>query len=67
MLTVENPFMAGSGSGIQLKVKHEKLIQVISVCTGTVQQDSLKEVFQATCLFSHYLKVQSVDLFLVHF
>lgn len=36
MLTVENPLLAGSGSGIQLRVNNEEIVQANSVSTDTV-------------------------------
>lgn len=48
MLTVENPLLEGSGSGVQLRVKGEEIFQANSVSTDTVEQTSLKEV----CAFS---------------
>lgn len=36
MLTVENPLLAGSGSGIQLRVNNEEIVQANSVFTDTV-------------------------------
>ncbi|XP_060759368.1 uncharacterized protein ccdc33 [Neoarius graeffei] len=36
MLTVENPLLAGSGSGIQLRVNNEEIVQANSVSTDTL-------------------------------
>lgn len=44
-LTVENPLLAGSASGVQLRVKDEELIQANSVSTDTIEQTHLEEVY----------------------
>lgn len=45
LLTVENPLLAGSGCGVQLRVKDEEIIQANPVSTDTVEQACLVEVY----------------------
>lgn len=45
ILTVENPLLARIGSGVQLRVKDEEIIEANSVSTITVEQTDLEEVY----------------------
>ncbi|KAI4872192.1 hypothetical protein NFI96_031026 [Prochilodus magdalenae] len=47
-LTVENPLLAGSSAGVQLRVKNGEVLQTSSISTDTVEQASLDEI----CAFS---------------
>ncbi|KAM6308909.1 coiled-coil domain-containing protein 33 [Aegotheles albertisi] len=44
-LTVENPLLQGSGSGIQLRIGHEEVIQSSTGVTNTVEQSDLDQIY----------------------